>query len=164
MIVIDVLSGPTQLKWHSLYVLIIAVNGITECFMFATMSQAAVEKYNQKMVIFSILFLISSWFLTYFGAVGFIFANCLNMILRIIHRCLLFFLCTYYFTLITLPRTRRKWFDPIQEEKLINIFSNVVHSLRVLWFPRTPMSRWLEWVRNAFPITCPFLDKLEGGP
>ncbi|XP_028408270.1 protein RFT1 homolog [Dendronephthya gigantea] len=78
-------EGPTQLRWHCFYILIIAVNGITECFMFATMSQEAVEKYNKKMVVFSVIFLLSSWFLTYFGAVGFIFANCLNMMLRIIH-------------------------------------------------------------------------------
>ena len=78
--------GPVQLRCHCLYILIIAVNGITECFMFATMSQSAVDSYNQKMVLFSIVFLISSWFFTYFGAVGFIFANCLNMLLRIIHR------------------------------------------------------------------------------
>lgn len=82
----NIFAGPTQLRWHCFYILIIAVNGITECFMFATMSQAAVEKYNKKMVMFSVIFLLSSWFLTYFGAVGFIFANCLNMMLRIIHR------------------------------------------------------------------------------
>ena len=54
--------------------------------MFATMSQEAVDKYNKKMVVFSIIFLLSSWFFTHFGAVGFIFANCLNMLLRIVHR------------------------------------------------------------------------------
>ena len=89
-------SGPTQLRWHCFYILIIAVNGITECFMFATMSQTAIDKYNQKMVVFSIIFLLSSWFLTYFGAVGFIFANCLNMILRIIHRLVSFLFSLYH--------------------------------------------------------------------
>ena len=61
--------------------------------MFATMSQMAIDKYNQKMVMFSIIFLFSTWFLTYFGAVGFIFANCLNMMLRIIHRLVWVFYC-----------------------------------------------------------------------
>ena len=95
-------AGPMQLRCHCLYILIIAVNGITECFMFATMSQSAVDEYNNKLVLFSTVFLASSWFLTRFGAVGFIFANCLNMILRIIHRysyqvsnC-----CTYYYLTI----------------------------------------------------------------
>lgn len=38
------------------------------------------------MVIFSIVFLLISYIFTYiFGAVGFILANCINMIARIIH-------------------------------------------------------------------------------
>ncbi|XP_046845963.1 protein RFT1 homolog [Xenia sp. Carnegie-2017] len=78
-------EGPMQLKWHCLYILVIAINGITECFMFATMPQTAVDEYNQKMLIFSIMFLLSSFVFTYFGAVGFILANCLNMSLRIFH-------------------------------------------------------------------------------
>ncbi|KAH3887483.1 protein RFT1 homolog isoform X2 [Dreissena polymorpha] len=79
-------AGPVLLRWYCLYVLIIAVNGMTECFVFATMSKAQVDMYNQKMVVFSILFLLSSLFLTrHFGSVGFILANCLNMTARIVH-------------------------------------------------------------------------------
>ena len=33
------------LRWYSLYVLVIAVNGTTECFVFATMSKAQVDRY-----------------------------------------------------------------------------------------------------------------------
>lgn len=36
--------GPTLLKWYCLYVLLLAVNGITECFVFVTMSQAQVDR------------------------------------------------------------------------------------------------------------------------
>lgn len=79
-------SGPTLLRWYSFYVLVIAVNGITECFFFATMSLAQINRYNQKMVGFSALFLVSSLLLTrYFGSVGFVLANCLNMGTRIGH-------------------------------------------------------------------------------
>ncbi|XP_039250988.2 man(5)GlcNAc(2)-PP-dolichol translocation protein RFT1-like isoform X1 [Styela clava] len=79
-------SGPGLLRVYSFYVLLIAINGTTECFVFAAMSQKDVDKYNQKMLIFSLLFLTSSYYFTiYLGSVGFIFANCLNMIVRIIH-------------------------------------------------------------------------------
>ena len=78
--------GPSLLKWYCLYVLIIAVNGMTECFMFAAMSKDDVDSYNYKMMVFSAVFLGASWYLTVLGSVGFVIANCLNMLLRIYHR------------------------------------------------------------------------------
>ena len=36
--------GPSLLKWYCVYVLLLAVNGVTECFVFATMSQAKVDR------------------------------------------------------------------------------------------------------------------------
>ncbi|KAL8575487.1 hypothetical protein ACOMHN_013038 [Nucella lapillus] len=79
-------SGPSLLRWFCVYVLLLAVNGITEGFVFATMSKQQVDRYNQKMLGFSVLFLTTSWLLTtQVGSVGFILANCLNMILRITH-------------------------------------------------------------------------------
>lgn len=39
------------------------------------------------MLVFSVLFTSTAWFLTtQIGSVGFILANCLNMLLRITHR------------------------------------------------------------------------------
>ncbi|XP_038054403.1 protein RFT1 homolog [Patiria miniata] len=88
-------SGPTLLRWYCVYVLLIAINGTTEAFVFAAMSKNDVDKYNQKMLLFSIIFLSSSWFLTKtFGSVGFILANCLNMTARIIHS--IYFTVNYY--------------------------------------------------------------------
>ncbi|KAL3853181.1 hypothetical protein ACJMK2_016746 [Sinanodonta woodiana] len=84
--VLSVGIGPSLLRWYCVYVLIISINGITECFYFATMGKKEVDSYNQKMVIFSAILLVSSLLLTrWFGSVGFIFANCINMISRIIH-------------------------------------------------------------------------------
>lgn len=54
--------------------------------MFATMSKDDVDSYNYKMMAFSAVFLAASWYLTIFGSVGFVIANCLNMLLRIYHR------------------------------------------------------------------------------
>ena len=36
--------GPALLKWYCVYVLFLAVNGVTECFVFATMSQPQVDR------------------------------------------------------------------------------------------------------------------------
>lgn len=36
--------GPTLLRCYSSYVLLLAVNGVTECFVFAAMSQEEVDK------------------------------------------------------------------------------------------------------------------------
>lgn len=38
-------GGPTLLRWYCLYVLLLAMNGVTECFVFAAMSQEQVDRY-----------------------------------------------------------------------------------------------------------------------
>jgi len=44
-------------------------------------------RYNKKMLLFSLVFLVSSLMLTkQFGCVGFVLANCLNMSTRIAYR------------------------------------------------------------------------------
>ncbi|XP_042195502.1 protein RFT1 homolog isoform X2 [Callorhinchus milii] len=79
-------SGPTLLRCYCLYVLLLATNGVTECFTFAAMSKEEVDRYNFIMLVLSISFLCISYFLTWWhGAVGFILANCMNMGLRIAH-------------------------------------------------------------------------------
>jgi len=72
------------LRWHCLAILFLAVNGISEAFMFATNSSSEIDKYNVYMAAFSIAFLLSSYLLTnMLGPVGFIVANCANMFCRI---------------------------------------------------------------------------------
>ncbi|XP_069007205.1 man(5)GlcNAc(2)-PP-dolichol translocation protein RFT1 isoform X2 [Embiotoca jacksoni] len=79
-------AGPGLLRSYSCYVLLLAVNGVTECFVFAAMSQEEVDKYNLVMLALSVSFLFLSYVLTWWaGGVGFILANCLNMGLRILH-------------------------------------------------------------------------------
>ncbi|KAK7915400.1 hypothetical protein WMY93_011161 [Mugilogobius chulae] len=79
-------TGPSLLRCYSGYVLLLAINGVTECFVFATMSQKQVDKYNLVMLGLSVSFLLLSYALTWWaGGVGFILANCLNMGLRILH-------------------------------------------------------------------------------
>ena len=101
--------GPTLLRTYCVYVLMLAVNGITECFFFATAPTAYLSYFNRVMVSsslrssnvhsemcflqllhsplllqvgLSVAFLAACWYFTVFldlGAQGFIFANCVNM-------------------------------------------------------------------------------------
>ena len=38
-------GGATLLRWYCVYVLLLAINGVTECFVFAAMSQGQVDRY-----------------------------------------------------------------------------------------------------------------------
>lgn len=79
-------SALTLLRWHCFYILLLAVNGITECFVFAAMSHQDIDRYNKMMIFLSAAFLCMSYYLTLaFGSVGFILANCFNMGVRISH-------------------------------------------------------------------------------
>ncbi|XP_062321271.1 protein RFT1 homolog [Osmerus eperlanus] len=79
-------TGPSLLRCFSSYVLLLAINGVTECFVFAAMSQEEVDRYNLVMLALSVSFLFLSYMLTWWaGGIGFILANCLNMGLRILH-------------------------------------------------------------------------------
>ncbi|XP_071784262.1 man(5)GlcNAc(2)-PP-dolichol translocation protein RFT1-like [Asterias amurensis] len=95
-------SGPSLLRWYCFYVLLIAVNGTTEAFVFASMSQKDVERYNKKMLLFSVFFLSASWYLSStLGSVGFILANCINMVARIMHS--IYFIVNYFSATIYQP-------------------------------------------------------------
>lgn len=72
------------LRWHALAIILLAVNGVTEGYMFATNTSEQINTYNYYMAIFSVTFLVLSYQLTnFFGPVGFILANCFNMAFRI---------------------------------------------------------------------------------
>lgn len=74
------------LKAHCLAVLFLGINGVTECYTNATADSKTINKNNIVMICESIVFLITSYiFVLLFGPVGFIFGNCVNMGLRIIH-------------------------------------------------------------------------------
>nr|CAG4636943.1 EOG090X04LH [Ceriodaphnia reticulata] len=78
--------GPLLMRTHCVAVWLMAINGVTEAYVFAAMSSQELDKYNGLMVILSCMFLFLSWLLSRaVGSVGFILANCVNMLLRIIH-------------------------------------------------------------------------------
>ncbi|XP_030780873.1 protein RFT1 homolog isoform X3 [Rhinopithecus roxellana] len=77
-------QGPVLLRSYCFYVLLLAINGVTECFTFAAMSKEEVDRYNFVMLALSSSFLVLSYLLTrWCGSVGFILANCFNMGIRI---------------------------------------------------------------------------------
>ncbi|XP_055546715.1 protein RFT1 homolog [Wyeomyia smithii] len=68
------------LRWHSLAIVLLAINGVTEGYMFATNTSKQIDTYNYYMAVFSVAFLMLSYKLTnWIGPVGFILANCFNM-------------------------------------------------------------------------------------
>ncbi|NXH19833.1 RFT1 protein, partial [Bucco capensis] len=79
-------TGPSLLRCYSLYVLFLAINGVTECFTFAVMCREDVDRYNFFMLALSLTFLCTSCILTHWhSSIGFILANCFNMGIRIVH-------------------------------------------------------------------------------
>ncbi|KAF0290905.1 Protein RFT1 [Amphibalanus amphitrite] len=79
-------AGPavSLLRAQCAYVLLLAMNGVLECYTFAVMRQEQINGYNRKMVLLSVIFVISTGIFTrLFGGFGFILANCVNMLTRI---------------------------------------------------------------------------------
>ena len=73
-----------MLRLHCVYVLLLAVNGVTESFYNATMSNVQIEKHNHRLILFSGIFLALAIVLSkLFGIFGFLLANCFNMSIRI---------------------------------------------------------------------------------
>lgn len=76
----------TLLRANCVYLPLLAINGVSEAFCFAAMSPQQIDKYNHVMAFLSAAFLGVSYGLTcLFGAVGLVFANCGNMLARIVH-------------------------------------------------------------------------------
>ncbi|CAH8497549.1 unnamed protein product [Schistosoma guineensis] len=74
------------LQLYSAYVLLLAWNGSTEALLNSAMSTDEVLRHNQRLIVFSIIFLSANWFLVpIFNVYGFVLANCINMITRILY-------------------------------------------------------------------------------
>jgi oligosaccharide translocation protein RFT1 len=78
-------SGPTLRHLYCIYLLFLAINGITEAFSQATMSIKQLEYYKNLIAIFAVIYLgIFYILIKLIGVNGLIIANCLNMSARII--------------------------------------------------------------------------------
>jgi len=77
-------AGPDLLRSQCLLILFLSVNGITECFARAAMSEREINSYTRAMSIISLVYLGLAYLLTkLLGPVGFVLANCCNMAIRI---------------------------------------------------------------------------------
>ena len=76
--------GPALLRSQSIFLVFMAVNGVSECYAFASMSTKEVENYKYLMFIMTCVFLFLVYFLAkVFGPIGFVLANCCNFLMRI---------------------------------------------------------------------------------
>jgi oligosaccharide translocation protein RFT1 len=79
------------------YIPIMAVNGVSESFIASVASTGDLAKQSRAMIIFSLVFLGSSWGLVKWlnmGGEGLVWANCINLGVRIIWSCQ--FITTWY--------------------------------------------------------------------
>ncbi|TNN16668.1 Protein RFT1 [Schistosoma japonicum] len=94
------------LQLYSVYVLLLAWNGSTEALLNSAMSTNEVSRHNQRLIIFSVIFLCANWFLVpIFNVYGFVLANGINMITRILYSC---YYITKFLTRIDEPNNTEK--------------------------------------------------------
>lgn len=73
-----------MLRFHCVYLFLLAVNGVTESFYNATMSESQLNSHNYRLIKFSVIYLVNVLLLAkWLHIYGFVIANCLNMMLRI---------------------------------------------------------------------------------
>ncbi|KAI6652177.1 Protein RFT1-like [Oopsacas minuta] len=79
-------EAPFLLKCYSVYVLLLALNGISECFCFSVMGQQQLHTYNRYMIVYSIIYVLLAILCTNsIGVLGVLMANCINMIARVMY-------------------------------------------------------------------------------
>eukprot|EP01120_Amphizonella_sp_Union-15-10_P004850 TRINITY_DN15626_c0_g1_i1.p1 TRINITY_DN15626_c0_g1~~TRINITY_DN15626_c0_g1_i1.p1 ORF type:complete len:551 (+),score=31.78 TRINITY_DN15626_c0_g1_i1:40-1692(+) len=77
-------AAPAVLSWYCLYVLFMALNGITEAFVHAVASKKDLTHFNILMIFFSCVYIVASYVLIgWMETSGLVIANCINMGLRI---------------------------------------------------------------------------------
>ena len=77
-------AGPDLLRAQCLLILFLAVNGVSECFARSAMTEAEIVAHTSAMSLLSAGYLGLALLLTnLLGPVGFTFANCANMLVRI---------------------------------------------------------------------------------
>jgi len=119
--------GPTLLRLYCIYILFLAINGITEAFSQATMSIKQLEHYKNLISIFALIYLVIFYILIkLIGIYGIIISNCLNMLSRIITN-------TYYI---------HKYFHGIQWSKPFQFSFHYIFSLLFCSFICSYSEKW----------------------
>lgn len=76
-------SAPSMLSLYCVYILFMALNGVTEAFVSAVISTRQLKTYNLCLIVFSAIYIAACAVLLPFGSGGLIAANCVNMAMRI---------------------------------------------------------------------------------
>ncbi|KAG6576812.1 protein RFT1 homolog [Cucurbita moschata] len=77
-------EAPTALRYYCLYIIVLAMNGTSEAFLHAVANESQLKKSNDSLLLFSLIYVMLNFLLIRSsGVVGLIFANSINMILRI---------------------------------------------------------------------------------
>ena len=78
--------GPDLLRSQCFLILFLSVNGVTECFARAVMTEEEINEFTRVMTVMSGGYLLLTYTLTVsLGPVGLVLANCCNMALRIFY-------------------------------------------------------------------------------
>jgi oligosaccharide translocation protein RFT1 len=81
-------TAPVVLSAYCVYILFMALNGVSEAFVTSTMDQHALKRYNFMLLIFSSVYLLSIFATSRFDlipGIAFIISNSINMLTRIIY-------------------------------------------------------------------------------
>lgn len=79
-------GAPTLLGVYCVYVLCMAINGVTEAMVNAAASAAELRRYNMLLVLFSVVYIsLSVAAVQVWGTVGLVLANCGNMLVRVLY-------------------------------------------------------------------------------
>lgn len=77
-------EAPTVLACYSIYIVLLAVNGVTEAFIHAVLDSKGLQQTNYLLVLFSAAHIAASVFcIRKFGASGLILADGVSMVIRI---------------------------------------------------------------------------------
>ena len=76
--------GPDLLRSQCFLILFLAINGVTECFARAVMTDGEINTFTQAMTLMSVAYIVLTYTLaSMLGPVGMVMANCCNMLIRI---------------------------------------------------------------------------------
>ena len=76
--------GPDLLRSQCFLILFLAINGVTECFARAVMTDGEINTFTRAMTLMSVVYILLTYTLaSLLGPVGMVMANCCNMVIRI---------------------------------------------------------------------------------
>eukprot|EP00475_Leptophrys_vorax_P023577 TRINITY_DN32268_c0_g1_i1.p1 TRINITY_DN32268_c0_g1~~TRINITY_DN32268_c0_g1_i1.p1 ORF type:complete len:492 (-),score=109.59 TRINITY_DN32268_c0_g1_i1:36-1442(-) len=81
-------SAPLVLSFYCVYILLMALNGVSEGFVTATLSPRALQSYNFLLIGFAVIYFASIGVFVQLGLTGslvFVFSHAVNMLVRVLY-------------------------------------------------------------------------------